>query len=237
MKKQLIFLCTLIAALSLGSCNKGYETTFIYEKLFTARVLDPYTCYFIDDEGDKYFCLTSMETINSTMNRPLLNKERVYARVLGSSEAVDAAYVAGVDLGWLMFPVSKKISDMPADNDTTVAGESPLTIMVCELGGGYVNMIVQYSSDGRTEHDFTLFRIEDKTHPDRKAGYGLYELRHDANGDKGQGLITNVLCFKLEESEYDQGAIILAPDGEAGSTKVEAKADEDMREVVDIINE
>ena len=196
MKRQLFSLCLLVAAtVMLGSCTKSNETTFIYEKLFTARVLDPYTCYFVDDDGKKYLCLTSMETINSAMNRPLLNKERVYARILGSSKAVSDEYVSGFDLGWMMLPVSEKITSMPADGDTSAAGEDALTVQVCELGGGYINLMVQYYSDGRTEHKFTLYRIEDKTHPEYKAGYGLYELRHDARGDSGRGVLSNVLCF------------------------------------------
>lgn len=221
----------------LVSCNKGDETTFVYEKLFTARVIDPYSCYFVDDEGDKYLCLTSMETINTTMSRPLLNKERVYARVLGSSKAVSDEYVAGFDLGWLMFPVTENIKEYPADGDTSVSGDDAISVQLCELGGGYVNMIVQYESDGRTEHDFTLYRIDDTTHEGYKPGYGLYELRHDAKNDSGRGVITNVLCFKLDESEYDNGAVILVPDGGTGGLKVQAEPDRDMREVVDIINE
>lgn len=238
MKKQLFSLCLLMAAtVMLGSCTKSNETTFIYEKLFTARVLDPYTCYFVDDDGKKYLCLTSMETINSAMNRPLLNKERVYARILGSSKAVSDEYVSGFDLGWMMLPVSEKITSMPADGDTSAAGEDALTVQVCELGGGYINLMVQYYSDGRTEHKFTLYRIEDKTHPEYKAGYGLYELRHDARGDSGRGVLSNVLCFRMDASEYDKGAIILIPDGETGNTKVEVEANRDMQRVVDIINE
>ena len=96
--------------------------------------------------------------------------------------------------------------------------------------------MVQYYSDGRTEHKFTLYRIEDTTHPEYKAGYGLYELRHDARGDSGRGVLSNVLCFKMDASEYDKGAIII-PDGETGNTKVEVEANRDMQRVVDIINE
>lgn len=227
----------MAAALTLGSCTKRNETTFIYEKLFTARVLDPYTCYFVDDEGNKYLCLTSMETINNAMNRPLLNKERVYARILGSSQDVSDEYVAGFDLGWMMMPVTENIKSVPADGDTSAAGEDALSVQVCELGGGYINLMVQYYSDGRTEHKFTLYRIEDTTHPDYKAGYGLYELRHDARGDSGRGVVSNVLCFKLDASEYDKGAVIVIPDGEAGNTKVEVEANLGMQHVVDIINE
>lgn len=238
MKRQLFFLCSILAAvLSLGSCNKGDETTFVYEKLFTVRVLDPYTCYFVDDEGDKYLCLTSMEIINTTINRPLLNKERVYARVLGSSQAVSDEYAAGFNLGWLMFPVTGNIKDYPADGDTSAAGDDSISVFLGEMGGGYVNLTVQYSSDGRTEHDFTLYRIDDTTHEDYKPGYGLYELRHDAKGDNGQGILTNVLCFKLDESEYDKGAVVLVPDASADGRKVVIEADPGMRGVVDIINE
>lgn len=238
MKRRLFFLCLLFAAaLSLGSCNKGDETTFISEKLFTTRVLDPYTCYFVDDEGAKYLCLTSMETINTTMNRPLLNKERVYARVLGSSQAVPDGYAAGVNLGWLMFPVTGNIKEYPADGDTSAAGEDAISVFLGEMGGGYINLTVQYGSDGRTEHDFTLYRIEDTTHEDYKPGCGLYELRHDAKGDSGQGVLTNILCFKLDEAEYDKGAVVLVPDASAGGKKVLIEADRDMRKVVEIINE
>lgn len=238
MKKQLLFLCTLlVATLWLASCTKGDETTFIHEKYYTARVLDPYTCYFVDDDGGKYFCLTSLEVINTTVNRPLLNKERVYARTLGSSKAVSEEYISGIDLAWMMFPVTENIKSYPADGDTSAAGDDALSVQLCEMGGGYINMIVEYESDGRTEHDFTLYRIEDQTHPDRKSGYGLYELRHDAGSDSGLGRVTNILCFRLDASEYEQGAVVLVPDGEAGSQKVEAKADPDMKRVVDIINE
>lgn len=237
MRKQLFFLCTLLASLWLASCTKGDETTFIHEKLYTVRVLDPYTCYFVDDDGGKYFCLTSMETINATMNRPLLNKERVYARVLGSSKAVSGDYISGFDLGWLMMPVTENIKSYPADGNTSAAGEDALSVYMCEMGGGYINLTVEYESDGRTEHDFTLYRIEDTTHPDYKAGYGLYELRHDAGSDSGRGVVNNILCFRLDASEYQQGAVILIPDGEAGSQKVVAEPDLKMPAVVDIINE
>lgn len=238
MKKQLVFLCTLLVAASLlASCRKGDETTFIHEKFYTARVLDPYTCYFVDDDGGKYLCLTSMETINTAMNRPLLNKERVYARVLGSSKAVSDEYIAGFDLGWLLLPVTENIKSYPADGDTSVAGEDPLSIFLCEMGGGYINMIVEYESDGRTEHDFTLYRIEDTTHPDYKPGYGLYELRHDAGNDSGRGVVNNMLCFRLDKSEYQKGAVIIVPDADAGGRKVVAEPDLDMPAVVDIINE
>ena len=96
---------------------------------------------------------------------------------------------------------------------------------------------IHVASLGEFEQGRPIIEQLRKTHPEYKAGYGLYELRHDARGDSGRGVLSNVLCFKMDASEYDKGAIILIPDGETGNTKVEVEANRDMQRVVDIINE